>query len=85
MHQAPDRNTSQSSLAHGLNNKLSVIVGTCDLLIEKMPEGSPLLRQMSVIRDAAKSMAVEIAQLRDSPRTTRPPKRKHNHGSQPQI
>ncbi len=82
MHQAPDRNASQSSLAHGLNNKLSVIVGTCDLVMEKMPEGSPFLRQMSVIRDAAKSMAAEIAQLRGNLQTTRPAKGKHDHGTQ---
>lgn len=85
MRQTPGGHPSSPSPAHELNNKLSIIVGNCDLIIEMMPKESPFLRQISAIRDAARSMALQIAQLRGSLGTTRPEKRKHNHGAQPPI
>jgi len=49
-------------LAHSLINKLSVIVGRCDLLKEKTPEESECYQRLMAIRDLAKSMAEEITQ-----------------------
>lgn len=50
-------------LAHTLVNKLSVVVGNCDLLLEKMPEDSALLPRMKVIRDTARSMAADLTEF----------------------
>lgn len=50
-------------LAHDLINKLAVIVGHCDLLVEKTPESSPLFRQMVLVRDLAKAVGSELGQL----------------------
>ena len=50
-------------LAHNLINKLSVIVGNCDLLVERIPETSPLWDRMLLVRDMAKSVAQELGQL----------------------
>ena len=50
-------------LAHDLINKLTVIVGTCDLLVERTPENSPSLAQMLMIRNVARSMATDLGQL----------------------
>jgi len=83
MERAPGEYQPEFSFVHGMNNKLSVIVGTCDLLIEKMPEGSPLLQKMSLIRDTAKSMAAEIDKFRDSlPAVKTPNRRRREHRAQ---
>jgi hypothetical protein len=50
-------------LAHDLINKLSVIVGHCDLLVAGVPENSPLFARMLLVRDLAKSVGEEIGQL----------------------
>jgi len=50
-------------LAHELINKLSVIVGNCDLLAESTPEDSPLLERTLVIREMAKAVAKELGQI----------------------
>jgi hypothetical protein len=50
-------------LAHNLINKLSVIVGTCDLLVEKAPEDSPVRPQMLLIQNVARSMAADLGQF----------------------
>jgi hypothetical protein len=42
-------------LAHNLINKLSVIVRTCDLLVEKAPEDSRARPKMLLIRNIARS------------------------------
>ena len=47
-------------LAHSLVNKLSIIVGQCDLLHEKAPEDPECLRRLLIIRDLAKSIAKEL-------------------------
>ena|GEM_PF-3267320 len=49
-------------LAHSLINKLSVIVGRCDLWREKTPEESECYQRLMAIRELAKSMAEEITQ-----------------------
>jgi hypothetical protein len=50
-------------LAHDLINKLAVIVGQCDLLVEKTPKDSPLLKQTLLVRDLAKAVGSELGQL----------------------
>jgi nitrogen-specific signal transduction histidine kinase len=50
-------------LAHDLINKLSVIVGNCDLLVERIPETSPLWNRMLLVRDLAKLVGEELGQL----------------------
>jgi len=49
--------------AHNLINKLSVIVGACDLLLEKAPEDSPALPQMLQIKNVARSMAADLGEF----------------------
>lgn len=50
-------------LAHKLINKLSAVIGNCDLIMEKTPEDSPMLQRMLLIRDTAKSMAADLAEF----------------------
>lgn len=50
-------------LAHELINKLSVIVGNCDLLAENTPQDSPLLERTLLIRDMAKAVAKDLGQI----------------------
>lgn len=50
-------------LAHALINKLSTVIGNCDLLLEKAPQDSPLLPRMKLIRDTASSMVADLVKL----------------------
>ncbi len=50
-------------LAHDLINKLAVIVGHCDLLVEQTPENSPLFKETLLVRDLAKAVGSELGQL----------------------
>lgn len=54
---------TECPLAHDLINKLAVIVGNCDLLVERIPETSPLWYRMLLVRDLAKSVGQELGQL----------------------
>jgi hypothetical protein len=47
-------------LAHELVNKLSVVVGYCDLLTDQMPEDSVGQGQLRKIREIAKAMVEEL-------------------------
>lgn len=47
-------------IAHDLVNKLSVIVGYCDLMVKTTPEDSPLLKQIQVVQGIAKSMVADL-------------------------
>ena len=58
----------QRLFIHNLANKLSVLIGTCDLLAEKIPDNSPLRRQVSTIQSAAAAMAAEIDAFRSEER-----------------
>jgi len=49
-------------LAHGLVNKLSIIVGYCDLLKDHAPDDSVCQKQLHAIREVAKEMATELNQ-----------------------
>jgi hypothetical protein len=50
-----------SPLAHELINKLSIVIGGCDLLVEQTPEDSPFRKQINTIRNTAKAMATDLA------------------------
>lgn len=50
-------------LAHDLINKLSVVVGNCELLLENTPADSPLMSRMKLVRDTARSMAADLAEF----------------------
>lgn len=47
-------------IAHDLVNKLSVIVGYCDLMMKTTPEDSPLLKQIQAVRSIARAMAGDL-------------------------
>jgi len=47
-------------LAHDLVNKLSVIIGHCDLLGAKAEPGTECVKRPTAIHDTAKSMATEL-------------------------
>ena len=47
-------------LAHELINKLSTIIGNCDLVSEMAPVDSEGAKRLSVIRETARGMAVEL-------------------------
>lgn len=50
----------ESGLAHDLLNKLSLIIGHCDLLEEQRPADPPLLRHLRIVRDAAQAVSKEL-------------------------
>jgi len=64
---------TERRLAHDLINKLSVVVGRCDLLIAKMPEDSPLLQHVHSIQEIAKSMATDLVHFQDDLARSRKP------------
>lgn len=47
-------------LAHDLNNKLSIIVGNCDLLAEEAKHNVQCAERLARIRDLALSMARQV-------------------------
>jgi hypothetical protein len=49
-------------VAHECRNRLSIIIGNCDLALEKVPEDSDIAKRLSVIRDAASAIAAEFDQ-----------------------
>ena len=49
-------------LAHDLINKLSVIIGRCDLIQQENPKDSSLSTQLGLIRGVANAMAVDLKQ-----------------------
>ncbi len=48
-------------LAHQLINRMSMIVGFCDLLAEEAPESPECLRRLRQMRDIAASAAEELS------------------------
>ena len=52
---------SSCVLVHELLNRLSVIMGNCDLVIEKTPAGSERAKLLSVIQENARIMALELS------------------------
>ena len=48
---------------HRLKNKLSVILGFCELLLSEMPEGDPHRADVEQILEAGKSALTELPPL----------------------
>jgi hypothetical protein len=55
-------------LAHDLVNKLSVIVGYCDLMKEIAAADPIFERRLRIVSDLAKGMAKELQELQDHQR-----------------
>ena len=49
-------------LAHDVINRLSVIVGYCDLLADETPEGSDCRKRLLTIRNLAKLAAADLTE-----------------------
>lgn len=49
-----------TTFTHELLNRLSIIMGNCDLVSEKTPVDSENRKLLSLIRENAKVMAVEL-------------------------
>ena len=49
-------------LSHDVINKVSVIIGNCDLLTKEAVDGSEEARRLLLIRDVAKSIAEQLNQ-----------------------
>jgi hypothetical protein len=49
-------------LAHDVINRLSVIVGYCDLLADETPEGSDCRKRLLTIRNLAKVAAADLTE-----------------------
>ena len=49
-------------VAHDCRNRLSVIIGNCDLALEKTPEDAELAKRLATIREAAIAIAAEFDQ-----------------------
>lgn len=49
-------------LAHNLINKLTAIIGGCELLEEESEASSACVKRLQLIRDVAKSMADDLRQ-----------------------
>ena len=47
-------------LAHEMINRLSVIVGNCDLMTEKAKADSECAKRLSAIRESARCMVTEL-------------------------
>ena len=56
------RHDAACMIAHKLIEKFSVIVGYCDLLIEKMEPNTEHARRMAVIREVADSAVKELVE-----------------------
>jgi nitrogen-specific signal transduction histidine kinase len=52
--------SQSNNLTHELINRLSVIVGNCDLLKEELPEASKGGKRLRLIQDAAKTIADQL-------------------------
>jgi hypothetical protein len=63
--QRPKKNwyEPECPLAHALINKLSAMVGHCDLLRQEMPEDSPVVERIVLVQGLAKSMAADLAEF----------------------
>ena len=57
-----EKRDQRAYLAHDLINKLSAIIGHCDLLKEMTEQGAEYARRVGMIRDLADSAAKELAE-----------------------
>jgi len=68
-------------MAHTLINKMSVIIGHCDLMAEQEQMGSPQRTHLGLIRDIARTMTEELRehQLHSDSPTPRATGADHRH------
>jgi hypothetical protein len=52
-------------IAHNLVNKLSAIIGHCELVSTKAEQGTECAKRLVLIRDLAKSAAKELTEHQD--------------------
>src|SRR5436305_5956333 len=83
-----------SIIVHNLINKLSVIIGRCDLMMDMAEDETEWANRLLEIRELAKSMAHEIVQDRSDCRCPaelprkdecRPLKPELEHGAKPEL
>lgn len=60
MKSRPARHHSVPTVAHRVINKLSTVIGNCDLLIEKTEHSSELAQRLVAIREAAQHAVEEL-------------------------
>lgn len=60
MQSKAERHRKVPMVTHSVINKLSTIIGNCDLLIENTEQGTEIAQRLTVIRDAAKTAADEL-------------------------
>src|SRR4051794_28631673 len=60
MQSKTERHRKVPTDVHNVMNKLSIIIGNCDLLIEKAEQGTEAAQRLTVIREAAKTIVNEL-------------------------
>jgi hypothetical protein len=63
MQSAGQRDRSVGLVTHDLINKLSAIVGNCDLLLDTAQAGTEQARRLNLILDMANATAAELKKL----------------------
>ena len=58
----PKAERHQAIARHELINKLSIIIGNCDLLLERSEQGTESTRRLATIKDLAKSITDKLVQ-----------------------
>ena len=66
MRSRPERHQFVPTVAHSVINKLSTVIGNCDLLIENTENTSELTRRLVAIREAAKHAVEELTIEQDA-------------------
>jgi hypothetical protein len=57
-----ERHAPACMLAHQMINKVSAIIGHCDLFLEKTEPGTPHANRISVIREIAQTAVKELVE-----------------------
>jgi hypothetical protein len=63
MQSVAERDQSIGLVTHDLINKLSAIIGNCDLLLEATEQGSEHARRLNLILEMANAAAMELKKL----------------------
>jgi hypothetical protein len=63
MQSVAERDQSIGLVTHDLINKLSAIVGNCDLLLEATEQGTERARRLNLILEMANAVAMELKKL----------------------
>jgi len=57
-----ERHAPACTVSHQVLNKLSIIIGNCDLLIEKTEQGTEYAKRLGVIREVAITTVNELVE-----------------------